>query len=79
MAWVVNATPRQAYPRETDPVPIVKEAVWAPGPVWMVAESLAPIGIRSSDRPVRIKRKKVSKNIVNLHTKVEQDFETACL
>ena len=29
-----------------DPVPIVQEAGWAPGPVWR-AENLAPTGIRS--------------------------------
>jgi hypothetical protein len=32
--WMVNATPRPLYPRERDPVPIVYEAGWAPGPVW---------------------------------------------
>ena len=36
-----------------DPVPIVQEAGWAPGPVWTVAENLASTGIRSPDRPVR--------------------------
>jgi hypothetical protein len=34
------------------PVPIVWEAGWAPGPVWMGAENLAPTGIRSPARPV---------------------------
>jgi hypothetical protein len=34
-----------------DPVPIVKEAGWAPGPVWPHAKSLAPTWIRSPDRP----------------------------
>jgi hypothetical protein len=28
-----------------DPVPIVQEAGWAPGPVWTGAENLAPTGI----------------------------------
>ena len=28
-----------------DPVLIVQEAGWAPGPVWMDAENLAPTGI----------------------------------
>jgi hypothetical protein len=28
-------------------VPIVQEAGWAPGPVWTVAENLAPTGIQS--------------------------------
>ena len=34
-----------------DPVPIVQEAGWAPGPVWTGAENLARTGIRSPDRP----------------------------
>jgi hypothetical protein len=29
-----------------DPVPIVQEAGWAPGPVWTVAENVTPTGIR---------------------------------
>jgi hypothetical protein len=33
-----------------DPVPIVQEAGWAPGPVWTGAENLAPTGIRPPDR-----------------------------
>ena len=36
-----------------DAVPIVQEAGWAPGPVWTVAENLAPTGIRSPSRPAR--------------------------
>ena len=40
------------YPGK-DPVPIVQEARWAPGPVWTGAENLAPTGIRSPDRPAR--------------------------
>ena len=34
-------------------VPIVQEAVWAPGPVWKGAENLAFTGIRSPNRPAR--------------------------
>src|SRR5215468_3717085 len=63
--WVVSTTPRPLYPRKRpgthctggwvgprkDPVPIVQEAGWAPGPVWTCAENLAPTGIRSPDRP----------------------------
>ena len=52
--WVVNATPRPLYPWERDPVPIVQEAVWAPGPVWTGAVDVSPTGIRSPDRPTRI-------------------------
>ena len=36
-----------------DPVPIVQEAGWAPGPVWTGAENVAPTGIRSPDGPAR--------------------------
>jgi hypothetical protein len=39
-----NATPQPLNPRERDPVPIVQEAEWAPGPVWTGAENLAPPG-----------------------------------
>jgi len=40
------------YPGK-DPVPIVQEAGWAPGPVWTGAQNLALSGIRSSDYPAR--------------------------
>ena len=40
------------YPGK-DPVPIVQEAGWAPGPVWTGAENLVSTGIRSPDRPAR--------------------------
>jgi hypothetical protein len=33
-----------AFTPGKDPVPIVKEAGWAPGPVWTGAENLAPLG-----------------------------------
>jgi hypothetical protein len=42
--WVVNATPRPLYPRERDPVKIVLDARWAPGPVWTNEKNLAPTG-----------------------------------
>jgi len=53
MGLVVKATPRSKRPRERDPVPIAPEEGRAPGLVWMRAEKLAPIGIRSPDRPLR--------------------------
>jgi hypothetical protein len=40
---VVNAT--LVYPRERHLVPIVQEAGWAPGPVWMVLKILPPLGV----------------------------------
>ena len=36
-------TPAVLYPRK-DAVPILQEAVWAPGPVWTGAEYLAKPG-----------------------------------
>jgi hypothetical protein len=53
MGWVLNATPRPLYPRERDPVPIVVEAVCAPGPDWTGAENLTRTEIRSADRLAR--------------------------
>jgi len=49
--WGVSVTPRPLFTPGKDPVPIVHEAGWAPGPVWTGAENLAPTGIRSPDRP----------------------------
>jgi hypothetical protein len=49
----VSVTPRPVSTPGKDPVPIVQEAGWAPGPVWKGEENLAPTGIRSPDRPVR--------------------------
>jgi hypothetical protein len=34
--------PGRSLPPGKDPVPIVQEAGWAPGPVWTDAENLAP-------------------------------------
>jgi hypothetical protein len=36
--------PQLLYSQERDPVPIVEEAGWAPGTVWMHMENLAPPG-----------------------------------
>ena len=40
--WGVSDTPRLLFTPGKDPVPILQEAVWAPGPVWTGAENLAP-------------------------------------
>ena len=48
--WGVSVTPRLPFTTGKDPVPIVQEAGWAPGPVWTGAENLAPTGILSLDR-----------------------------
>ena len=51
--WGVSVTPRPLFTPGKDPVPIVQEAGWAPGPVWTGAVNLAPTGIRFPDRPTR--------------------------
>ena len=38
-----------AFTAGKDPVPIVQEVGWTPGPVWTGEENLAPTGIRSPD------------------------------
>ena len=37
--WVVSSTPRPHFSLEKDPVSILQEAGWAPGPVWTVGKS----------------------------------------
>ena len=49
--WSVSITPRPLFAPGKDPVPIVQEAGWAPGPVWTDAENLTPTGIRFPNRP----------------------------
>ena len=51
--WGVSVTPRPLFTPGRDPVSIVLETGWAPGPVWTGAENLTPTGIRSLDRPAR--------------------------
>ena len=51
--WGVSVTSRPLFTSGKDPVPIVREAEWAPGPVWTSAENLTPTGIRSPDRTAR--------------------------
>jgi hypothetical protein len=43
--------PRLLFTPRKEPVPIVQEARWAPGPVWTDAENLAPTGFRFPDHP----------------------------
>ena len=44
--WVVSSTPRPHFTPGKDPVSILQEAGWAPGPVWTGGKS-RPTGIRS--------------------------------
>jgi hypothetical protein len=48
--WGVSVTPRPLFTPGKDPVPIVQEAGWAPGPVWTGAEKSRPTRFRSPDR-----------------------------
>ena len=50
----VWSTPRLGrFTPGKDPVPIVQEAGWAPGPVWKSTENLVRTGLRTPDRPAR--------------------------
>ena len=42
--FVVSSTLRPYFTPGKDPVPIVQEGGWVPGPVWTGAENLAPPG-----------------------------------
>ena len=50
--WVVSSTPRLHFTPGIDPVPIVQEAGWAPGPVWIGGKS-RPHRDSIPDRPAR--------------------------
>jgi hypothetical protein len=49
--WEVSVTPRPLFTPGKDPVPIIQEARWAPGPVRTGAENLGPSGMRPPVRP----------------------------
>jgi hypothetical protein len=49
----LTSRPGRSFNPGKEAVPIVQEEGWAPGPVWTGAESLAPTGIQSPDRPAR--------------------------
>ena len=53
MGWGVSPAPRPHFTPRKDPLSIVQETGWAPGPVWTGAENLAPNGIRFPDRLAR--------------------------
>ena len=50
--WVVSSTPRPHFTPGKDPVPILQEAGWAPGPVWTAGKS-RPHRDSITDRPAR--------------------------
>ena len=51
MVWGGQRHAPAAFTPGEDPVPIVQEAGWVPGPVWIGAENLAPTRIRFPDLP----------------------------
>jgi len=51
--WMVSSTPRPHFTTGKDPVPILQEAGWAPGPVWTGGKS-RPHRDSIPDRPARI-------------------------
>ena len=50
--WVVSSTPRPHFTPGKDPVPILQEAGWAPGPIWTDGKS-RPHRDSILDRPAR--------------------------
>ena len=70
--WVVSVTPRPLFTPGKDPVHIVQEAGWAPGPVWTGAENLAHTEIRSPDRPARTQSLKRLRYPAHLFTRQSQ-------
>ena len=52
MGWVVSSMPRPHFTPGKDPVPIVQEAGWDPGPVWTGGKS-RPHRNSIPDRPAR--------------------------
>ena len=53
--WVVSSTPRSHFTSRKDPVPILQEAGWAPGPVWTGWKS-RPHRYSIPDRPPIVSR-----------------------
>ena len=64
--------PGRSLPRE-NPVPIVQEAGWAPGPFWTGAENLASTGIRTPDRPA------CSQSLYRLSYRTHSLFMGSCI
>jgi len=50
--WVVSSTPRPRFTSGKDPVPVLQEAGWAPGPIWTGLKS-RPHRDSIPDRPAR--------------------------
>ena len=66
--WVVSSTPRPHFTSGKDPVPILQEAGWAPGPVWTGGKS-RPQRHSIRDRPAR------SQSLYRLSYPTHQGYE----
>jgi len=78
--WGVSVTHRPLFTPGKEPVPIVQEAGWAPGPVWTGAQNLAPTGIRSPYRPARsqsLYRLSYPAHVYLIHTRYKFQSNTA--
>ena len=69
---MVSSTLRPYFTPGKDPVPIVQEAGWAPGPVWTGGKS-RPTGLRSPDRPAR------SQSLYRLSYPAHSHFPLRCI
>jgi hypothetical protein len=72
---VVSVTPRLLSTSGKDRVPIVQEAVWAPGPVWTGAGNFLLIGIRSPVRPAHSQLLYRLRYTAHLHTCSSQQYK----
>ena len=69
--WVVSSTPRPYFTHQKDPVPVLQEAGWAPGPVWMGGKS-RPHRDSIPDSPARSQsRYRLSYRAHSQQTKIE--------
>jgi len=75
--WVVSSTPRPHFTSEKDPVPILQEAGWAPGPVWTGGKSCPHQG-SIPDRPALVSRHtdRATRPTVLLGTNIYVAFDT---
>jgi len=79
--WVVSSTSRPHFTPEKDPVPILQEAGWAPGPVWMGGKS-CPHQDLIPDRPARSQSLYWLSHLAHTHkyyTKAKLQYNTPIL
>ena len=63
--WVVSSTPRPHFTPGKDPVPVVQEAGWAPGPVWMDRKS-RPHQDSIPDRPAHSQCSNIHHSVISV-------------